>query len=156
MTKFRELIASVEWGDPTAAFRLARLGAGTDAPPAARLKTSDGQVLDLPEADWRALSDAVARLFGPSDRAEPKAKPVLPNAGQPWTADMDKTLVAIWRAGRTVGQIAAEMGRSRGAISSRLVRLGLVDNREQAEGAAEARPPRDPAGQRIGGPEPRA
>lgn len=135
MIRFRELVASVEWGEPDAAFRLSRIGAGTDAPPGARLKTPDGQVLDLHEADWRALAAAVQRLFGSGDAADASKaqKAGLPNAGEPWTKELETRLVSLWDSGLTVTAIGRQMGRTPAAIASRLARLGIVESRDQAE-----------------------
>jgi hypothetical protein len=147
MIRFRELIASVEWGEPGSAFRLTRIGVDCDTCSGAQLKTPDGQVLDLTEDEWRAVGAAVERLFGAAQGGEAgrKQKQIPPHAGQPWTEDLDKSLATLWREDRTVGQLAAQMGRTRGSISSRLVHLGLVEARDQAEQAersAPAEPPR--------------
>lgn len=143
MIRFRELIASLEWGEADTAFRLSRLGVGADATSGARLTTPEGQVIDLGEAEWRALAAAVERLFGPTEAVEKKTARnanLPPNTGQPWTSDLDGDLRTHWQEGRTVHQIADRMGRTNNAISSRLVRLGLVESREEATQAPEASP----------------
>lgn len=44
-----------------------------------------------------------------------------------WNPDEDARLIALRKAGHTVGQIASALGRSRGGVSSRMTRLGLFD-----------------------------
>ncbi|RSN51761.1 hypothetical protein [Actinomadura sp. WAC 06369] len=50
-----------------------------------------------------------------------------PNHGKPWTADEDAQLTARFRAGARPAELAEEFGRSRGAVRSALLRLGLVE-----------------------------
>lgn len=61
-------------------------------------------------------------------------KPNSPIAhqGQPWTIDQDKALAEMYRSGTSVREIAAALGRTRGGISARLKRLGLVENGSDA------------------------
>jgi hypothetical protein len=121
---------------------LARLSTAESPEVGARLITPDGQVLDLSEADWRALSGAVVRLFSLSELEErqknPKAlTPAQPtNAGLPWNSDLDLRLVTLWQEGRDLRAIATQLGRSRGSIAARLVRLGLVESRRDARNGA--------------------
>lgn len=49
------------------------------------------------------------------------------NAGRPWTAEDDLALAKGFDAGTTVASLAAAMGRTRGAITARLVRLGKIE-----------------------------
>ena len=48
-------------------------------------------------------------------------------AGARWTDEEDACLGREFDAGMTVGEIATQHGRTRGAITSRLVRLGKID-----------------------------
>ena len=41
-------------------------------------------------------------------------------AGKPWTKDEGDKLIELYDAGRTVAQLAADFGRSNGAIASRI------------------------------------
>jgi len=49
------------------------------------------------------------------------------NAGRPWPAEDDLALAKGFDAGTTVAALAAAMGRTRGAITARLVRLGRIE-----------------------------
>lgn len=53
------------------------------------------------------------------------------NAYAPWTATDDLLLKEMFMAGRSVDEMAEEMLRNNGAITSRLKKLGLVDNPKQ-------------------------
>jgi len=54
-------------------------------------------------------------------------KPLPAAAGQPWTADEDERLKTEYRSAATIRALAELHARTRGAISARLVRLGLVE-----------------------------
>ena len=51
----------------------------------------------------------------------------LTAAGAPWTQEEDERLAREFDDGLTTAQIALEHGRSSGAITSRLVKLGKID-----------------------------
>ena len=51
-----------------------------------------------------------------------------PKAYARWTAQEEKELTALFRAGTTVKEIAQRMERKRGGISSRLKKLRLTAN----------------------------
>jgi len=57
---------------------------------------------------------------------------LAPNQGKPWSPDQDTALRRRWEAGATVTALAEELGRGAGGIEARLVRLGLVPDRESA------------------------
>ena len=60
---------------------------------------------------------------------EKKPKKSLPeNAGRPWSAEDDSKLKACFEAGMSKQELCAEFQRSKGSISSRLVRLGLIND----------------------------
>lgn len=64
-----------------------------------------------------------------ADRAD-KAKRSLPeNAGKPWSPEDDAELLRMYKSGVTVSEIAKEYKRTKGAIRSRLVSLGMADHR---------------------------
>ena len=72
-----------------------------------------------------------------TDAAAPSADVALESGmpakrGLPWTADDDHALRRRWGEGAGVGALAAELGRAAGGIEARLVRLGLVPDRETA------------------------
>ena len=49
------------------------------------------------------------------------------NAGRPWSAGDDEALVGAFEAGATIGALAVQMERTRGAITARLVKLGKIE-----------------------------
>ncbi|HVE50831.1 MAG TPA: hypothetical protein VNG69_14605 [Casimicrobiaceae bacterium] len=49
------------------------------------------------------------------------------NAGRPWSANDDESLIASFDAGATIGALAVQMERTRGAITARLVKLGKIE-----------------------------
>lgn len=55
-----------------------------------------------------------------------------PNQGKPWSPEQDELLRRRWHEGASVASLAAELGRGAGGIEARLVRLGLVPDRETA------------------------
>jgi len=50
-----------------------------------------------------------------------------PNAYKPWSKEDDTKLTEMFRESATVPTLVKEFGRQRGSISSRLIRLGLVE-----------------------------
>lgn len=55
-----------------------------------------------------------------------------PRSGNPWTADQDELAIAGWDAGKTIGEIGEEIGRSSTSVAARLVRLQVVESRAEA------------------------
>ena len=79
----------------------------------------------------RALFAATKALERAVKRAE--RNDTLPtNAGRSWSEIEDKELLASFDAGAPVKKIAAKHGRTLGAIASRLVRLGRINDRSDA------------------------
>ena len=61
-----------------------------------------------------------------------KAAQVKGHAGQAWSKQEDARLCSAYYQGRSCQEIAVAHGRTSGAISARLVRLGLVASRQKA------------------------
>lgn len=55
------------------------------------------------------------------------------NAGRPWTDELDQQLCSLFDRGASVKEMCAFFKRSRGAIASRLVRLGKIENRAELD-----------------------
>ncbi|PZR38301.1 MULTISPECIES: hypothetical protein [Burkholderiaceae] len=74
----------------------------------------------------RALFVAVQALGAAPGAADKRAKskPRPLNAGHSWSPEEDKQLLDGHDAGLTPKELAARHGRSKGAIDSRLVKLG--------------------------------
>ncbi|MFP5245374.1 MAG: hypothetical protein ACLGH0_01680 [Thermoanaerobaculia bacterium] len=79
---------------------------------------SGGASVDAATAS-RALSTAVTLL-------KPKGK--FTSAGLPWSSEEDARLGQEFDSGMTVAQIALQHGRTSGAITARLVKLGRLDS----------------------------
>ena len=67
-----------------------------------------------------------------SDTATVRARPALnaaaaSNAGRPWSPADDDALVQAFDAGSTVSALATGLGRTRGSITARLVKLGKME-----------------------------
>lgn len=73
----------------------------------------------------RALFTVLRHLEGAGEKPRER-KPAPDNAGAAWTAEQEEVLAADFKNGTPVNELAARMGRTRGAINSRLVRLGLL------------------------------
>lgn len=61
------------------------------------------------------------------DVPKPK-KPQPENAGKPWTNEEEKRLRELYRSGLSKKEISSELCRTAGSISSRLARLGLIND----------------------------
>ena len=58
-----------------------------------------------------------------------KPKRSLPeNAGKPWSKDEEERLKELYNSGLSKKDIAKELGRTTGSISSRLNKLGLIND----------------------------
>jgi hypothetical protein len=71
------------------------------------------------------------RAQGAAQSRLQKMREKHPNAYKPWTAEDDARLTELFRASAAVSTLVKEFGRQRGAINSRLVRLGLVEPDDQ-------------------------
>jgi hypothetical protein len=72
----------------------------------------------------RALFCAVREL---EKLGKPARSTELPsNAGKPWSADEDARLVQAFDEGMPIKELAQQHARSKGSITSRLIRLGRL------------------------------
>ncbi|MBK1684403.1 hypothetical protein CKO18_12600 [Rhodoferax fermentans] len=78
----------------------------------------------------RALFVAVQALDKAVKRAE-RDEALPGNAGRSWSDTEDSELLKAFDAGAQVKAIAAKHGRTLGAITSRLVRLGRITDRAE-------------------------
>ena len=60
------------------------------------------------------------------DSKEHRVKSLPDNAGKPWTNQEDIELSISFDEGLTVNEISVKHGRTRGAIQSRLLKLGKI------------------------------
>ena len=54
-------------------------------------------------------------------------KEVPENAGKPWTESEEKVLLGLYEEGLSKKEISQRLGRTTGSITSRLLRLGILD-----------------------------
>lgn len=86
----------------------------------------------LPEGHICNRGDTVRALYTVLQSVSKKKERKLPaNAGQPWTQEEEQRLLTGYHAGQTVSQLSTAHGRSRGAIESRLQRLGAIPLRDE-------------------------
>lgn len=103
---------------------------------------ADGQIVGeltgvLPATDLAAIARRLMRGTGPGlDLAMIRRK--YPNAYQPWTAVADRQLMERFQNGQPLSELAESFGRGRGAIRSRLTKLGIdPDGPRSQQGEAE-------------------
>ena len=84
----------------------------------------------LPENSVYNKSDIVRALYTVLNYLDTdKTKRNLPdNAGKPWTNEEEKRLRELYNSGLSKKEIANELCRTTGSISSRLARLGLIND----------------------------
>jgi len=112
------------------------------------LTLPDGKRFTMPVGAWLGLRE-VLRLLpdAPGAPVELPPGPTGPaNRGRAWLPEEEERLRAAWTAGDDATEIARAIGRSRGAVMARLVRMGLVDEAEAglrypASATREARAP---------------
>lgn len=108
----------------TAADQTFRLAVSATPAPEPTLHLPDGRAIALPVPAWLALRDALRALDPEAPRA---ARPGPANRGKPWAPDDDERVSTGFQAGIEPAAIAREVGRTRGAVVARLVRLGLME-----------------------------
>lgn len=85
----------------------------------------------MPDSSPYNAPPVIRALFAVSqalEEAKPARarKPQPPNAGKPWTAEDDARLQQCFAQGLGLAQLAQELGRTRWAVESRLVKLGQL------------------------------
>jgi hypothetical protein len=117
-----------EWRSEAGLFQLVT----TDRGMTFELRTPGGQKLKLSRTEWSTLRTELAVHFSATETHRRGADSKPASHGKPWSKDLDRELVRRWIAKEPLRTIAASMDRSRGGITSRLVFLGVVANREEA------------------------
>ena len=67
--------------------------------------------------------------------------PSKPKAGGPWSPEEEQQLRDAFAAHKPIAEIAAAHGRTTGAINSRLVKLGLIEDNTMNRAGRGNRPP---------------
>lgn len=78
----------------------------------------------------RALHFAVL-LLEKAEKTKKRERRLPENAGKPWLQEDDAKLVQMFEEGRSKGDICDYFKRTEGGIASRLVRLGIIQNRDE-------------------------
>lgn len=86
-----------------------------------------GTTSDIAPETKEALLAAAALLESDGKLPAVRRRDHLPSAGAPWSQEEDARLNAEFDAGMTIAQIALQHGRTSGAITARLVRLGRIE-----------------------------
>ena len=86
-----------------------------------------GEVLDAENACNKG--DVVRAFYTVLDALDRKPKKNMPEkAGKPWTNEEEKRLRELYNSGLSKKEISSELCRTAGSISSRLARLGLIND----------------------------
>lgn len=78
----------------------------------------------------RALHVAVMQLEK-TEKANKRMNSLPENAGKPWTPEDDKRLAQMFEERMPKKDICSSFKRTEGAVSARLVRLGLIQSRDE-------------------------
>jgi hypothetical protein len=86
----------------------------------------------LPEDHVYNKAEVVRALYTVLNHMDDdKPKKELPeNAGKPWTTEDDEKLKQYFLSGISRKEICTAFGRTSGSITSRLVRLGMIEQRK--------------------------
>jgi hypothetical protein len=92
-------------------------------------------------------ADTVRALYTMLEAAESDTKPkkptdpTKPHAGGKWTPEEEQRLRDAFTANKPIAEVAAEHGRTPGAITSRLLKLGLIEDNPSHRVGQDNRPP---------------
>ena len=86
-----------------------------------------GEVLDAENVCNKG--DVVRAFYTVLDALDMKHQKNMPEkAGKPWTNEEEKRLRELYNSGLSKKEISSELCRTTGSISSRLARLGLIND----------------------------
>jgi hypothetical protein len=128
---------AVSWTRDGAAWRVVR---GVRDGAQVVVVTRDGaEVVTLERGALWDLIDGVGLLFDgavrhPDDVADgpPAPRDGPAQIGARWTQEQDAALAAAWRGGATIAALADRFERTTGGIVSRLVHVGVCEDRDAA------------------------
>ena len=104
-----------------------------------RLSSPDGSVVDIPVSLSGALLQGLKCVTYPAERSITTRRGNLPrNAGRPWNEADGEELKRRFLEGESINDLAAHFQRTRGAIESRLVVLGVMERWRPNPGAPAA------------------
>ena len=104
------------------------------------LDTTTGEV--LPDSSPLSQPQVIRALFMAARALEqvranaPRKADPPGNAGKPWSDEEDQRLMAAFDGGTPIAELAKSHERSRGAITSRLMRFGRLQVERQGQLAA--------------------
>lgn len=86
----------------------------------------------LPDNSVCNKGEVVRALYAILDSLDKKkaAKRAPENAGKPWSTEDETTLVSLYRSGASTRDICNTFKRTPTGIAARLVRLGIIENRD--------------------------
>lgn len=88
--------------------------------------------LEIVENDLNDEIDKNDDLLSKKANGFEEIRKVHPNAYRSWEPEHDQLLEKMFSEGRTLNDIAQTLGRKKGGITARMVRLGLVESRQEA------------------------
>jgi len=86
---------------------------------------------DFHSSDLRRALLLAARVLATAERRETEQDSGPNNAWRPWSEEEDNLLLGLFDGQESIEQIAQLHQRSKGAIASRLVRLGRIAERSE-------------------------
>ena len=83
----------------------------------------------LPDDSVCNKGDVVRAFYAILNCLDKKSKKDIPkNAGKAWTSEEEKRLRELYSSGLSKKEISSELCRTTGSVSSRLSRLGLIND----------------------------
>lgn len=93
--------------------------------------TSDGETYAIHiDSTGRPTIDSAGRPATDGDAAPKRQRTGPPRRGSPWTEDEETVIAAKLNSVDDAAAIAKELGRTRGGVLARAVKLGLIDSSE--------------------------
>jgi hypothetical protein len=105
--------------------REVRWGNGAGAWMVRKSEVDGSAMLSRAEATFVFPADELADLQSALQLLQRRGPP---SQGRPWTAEADADLAAAFEGGEAVTSLAERMGRTRGAITARLIKLGKLED----------------------------
>ena len=93
--------------------------------PLTKARLDENHVINEPDV-IRALNKIVETLSS-KEKTSKKQQDLPKRVGKPWSENEDKALIKAFENGISINDLVIKHQRTRGAIRSRLVRLGKID-----------------------------
>ena len=92
--------------------------------PRTKARLDENHVINEPDV-IRALNKIVETLSS-TDKKSKKPRDLPERVGKPWSENEDKALIQAFENGISINDLVIKHQRTRGAIRSRLIRLGKI------------------------------